>query len=29
MVKVRLGDPSETDQLLDVAGYKDLLKSDS
>ena len=29
MVKVRLGDPSEADQLLDVAGYKDLLKSDS
>ena len=29
MVKVRLGDPSEADQLLDVAGYRDLLKSDS
>lgn len=27
MVKVKLTDPSETDSLLDVAAYKDLLKS--
>jgi glycine cleavage system H protein len=29
MVKVRLGDASETDDLLDVAAYRDLLKSGS
>jgi glycine cleavage system H protein len=29
MVKVRLSDPSEADDLLDVAGYRDLLKSGS
>jgi len=27
MVKVRLSDPSEADDLLDVAAYRDLLKS--
>ena len=27
MVKVRLSDPSEADELLDVAGYRDLLQS--
>ena len=27
MVKVKLSDPSETDGLLDVAAYRDLLKS--
>jgi glycine cleavage system H protein len=27
MVKVRLSDPSETDSLLDVAAYEDLLQS--
>ena len=26
MVKVRLSDPSEVDQLLDVGAYKDLLQ---
>jgi len=26
MVKVRLSDPSEADQLLDVNAYKDLLQ---
>ena len=29
MVKVRLSDPGETDDLLDVAAYRDLLKSES
>jgi glycine cleavage system H protein len=29
MVKVKLGDPSEADDLLDVAAYRDLLKSGS
>ena len=29
MVKVKLSDPSETDGLLDVAAYRDLLKSGS
>ena len=28
MVKVRLSDPVEADQLLDVAGYRDLLSSE-
>jgi glycine cleavage system H protein len=27
MVKVRLSNPSEADELLDVAGYRDLLQS--
>jgi glycine cleavage system H protein len=27
MVKVRLSDPSEAEELLDVAGYRDLLQS--
>jgi glycine cleavage system H protein len=27
MIKVRLSDPSEADELLDVAGYRDLLQS--
>jgi glycine cleavage system H protein len=27
MVKVQLSDPSEADDLLDVSGYRDLLKS--
>jgi len=29
MVKVKLSDPSETESLLDVAAYRDLLKSGS
>ena len=29
MVKVRLSDPSEVDQLMDVAGYKELLQAGS
>ena len=29
MVKVRLSDPAEADDLLDVAAYRDLLKSGS
>jgi glycine cleavage system H protein len=29
LVKVKLSDPSEVDQLLDVAAYRDLLKSES
>jgi glycine cleavage system H protein len=28
MVKVKLSDPSEVDQLLDVGAYRDLLKSE-
>jgi glycine cleavage system H protein len=27
MIKVRLSNPSETEELLDVAGYRDLLQS--
>jgi glycine cleavage system H protein len=29
MVKVQLSDPSEADDLLDVSGYRDLLKSEA
>jgi hypothetical protein len=29
MVKVRLSDPSEVDQLMDVGAYKELLQAGS